>query len=256
MAGAGVGSVLADPHHRDTGADRLIFLFGFDLSTAVATSLIIQLAGVGTTAYGHHRSGRTDPKLALRLGATAVVGVVAVRAAPSLIPRSGAEIAYVIVMSIVGAWLLAGRRLPMPHPAHSGTATRILHTRDGSAYEFCRPGHGYGIAGLAGAGTGTIGISGAEIQLSALMIRCGVPASAALGTGTTAAALALAVAAASSVGSAVVSFVYLGVPAAVAGSLTAARISHRLLPEGLSIGVGLLGLLSAIGVAVDLVNGA
>lgn len=233
----------------------LMFLFGFDLPDAVATSLIIQLAGVGTTALGHHRRGRTDPKLAFRLGGSAAAGVVATRAAASLIPRSGAEIAYVIVMSIVGAWLVAGRRLPIPHPAHPGATARILHTRDGSAYEFCRPGHGYGIGALAGAGTGIIGISGAEIQISALMLRCGVPASAAVGTGTAAAGLALAVAAASSVGSAVASFVYLGIPAAVAGSLTAARISHRFLPEGLRVGVGLLGLLSAVGVAIDLVNG-
>lgn len=66
-------------------------------------------------------------------------------------------------------------------------------TRGGGPYVFCRPAHGYWIASLAGLATALIGISGAGIQPSTLMLRCRIPAKIAVGTGTAAASMTLAV---------------------------------------------------------------
>lgn len=235
-------------------APALVFLFGFDLPAAIATSVVIQLAGVGSTALGHLRDQRTDPAWALRLGVLGGAGVVGSQAASSVIPRRGTEIAYVVGMSIVGGWLVAGRRLPPPDPVPA-TASQVLRTGDGTTYPFYRPRHGYSLAAAAGAGTGALGISGAEVQISALMLRCDVPPGVATGTGTGAAAVSLVVALAFTISHVGWLFALFGIPAAVAGSHTARRLAHQLHPEGLRVAIGVLGLLSAVGVAIRAANG-
>ncbi len=235
-------------------APALALLFGFDLPAAIATSVVVQVAGVGTTALGHLRNRNSDLAMALRLGVLGSVGVGASRAASSVIPSRGTEIAFVLGMSIVGVWLVAGRRFPLPHP-NAATRAQVLRTRDGLTYSFCRPSHGYGLAVVAGAATGALGISGAEIQISALMLRCGVPAGVAVGTGTGAAAVSLATAVALSIAQVGWAFALYGIPSAVAGSLTARRLSHRVPHEGLRMAIGVLSLLSAVGVAIRAVNG-
>lgn len=39
----------------------LVVFFGLDIPSAVVTSVVVQLAGVGPTALGHRRAHNTDP---------------------------------------------------------------------------------------------------------------------------------------------------------------------------------------------------
>ena len=139
---------------------------------ATGTSILIQFAGVGTTAVGHIRGGSTDRSLAVRLA----------------------------------------------------------------------------FAGLA---TALVGISGAGIQTSALMLRCRIPAKIAVVTSTAAAAMTLAV------GSVIVvtagevdwSVMVVAMPTAVLGALTA-RLLARSVPRGLGPAIGALMLAVAAGLTI------
>ncbi len=226
---------------------------GFDLQTAVGTSILTQVAGVGTTAFGHLREGDTDRPLAARLGTTAVVGVILGWAVVDVIPRIGAEILFVVGMTSIGLWLVAGRRTRLPLPVTSQPAVRaVFHRGAQTSYEFCRPDQGYVFAVLAGSGTAVLGISGAEVQISALMLRCRVPTLIAIGTGTAAAALALVAASGVAVitGNVAWTVAIVSMPAAVLGSLTSRVFAHRLVEEGLRVGVGLLLTASGLGVGI------
>jgi uncharacterized membrane protein YfcA len=232
-------------------APMFVLVFDLDLPSAVATSILIQLAGVGTTAIGHFSSPTTDRALAIRLGAVGAIGVVAAWLIRSRVPVPLAEAAFVVGIAAVGLWLLKGTRISVRLPTRRvGATPRPFGGLP--EYEFCRPAEGYGLAGIAGAATATLGISGAEIQITALMLRCRVPTVIAIRTGTVAAALTLVVAGALAVGSAQVEWALLliGVPSAVLGSLTARRLARRLPGRGLRVGLGLLVLLSSLGVAL------
>lgn len=58
---------------------------------ATGTSILIQAAGVGTTAVGHLREGTTDRPLAVQLASAGTFGLVVGRITYELIPHTGAE---------------------------------------------------------------------------------------------------------------------------------------------------------------------
>ncbi len=95
----------------------------------------------------------------------------------------------------------------------------------------------------------------AEMHISALMLRCGIPADAAVGTGTAASALALLVAAVLTIGNVAWPFALVGIPAAIAGSYSARRLALHIPAARLRVGIGILAVLSTIGVAIRAVGG-
>jgi uncharacterized protein len=230
-----------------------VFLLFFEMSPAMATgtSILIQFAGVGTTAVGHIRGGSTDRTLAGRLALAAVFGLVVGRVTYGLIPHTGAQIAYVAGLAAVGAWLLFSRRRPLSAPTNPDQAEQRV-TSDEVSYVFCRPTHGYWLASLAGLATALIGISGAGIQSSALMLRCRLPPKIAVGTGTAAAAITLAV------GSVMVAVagevdwpvIAIAIPAAILGALTARLLAKGVPPQWLAPAIGFLMLAMAAGLTV------
>lgn len=230
-----------------------VIFFDLDLESAVATSILIQLAGVGTTAVGHLADPATDRALAVRLGAWGVVGVGAAWAVGGLIPVAVAEVLFVIAMTTIGVWLSMGTRSPRLVERLIPAASMIDRraTAEGVEYEFCRPRQGYVFAGLAGAATSVLGVSGAEIHITALMARCGVPTQIAIGTGTVAAGLGLAGAAvvATISGGVAPAILVVAAPAAVVGSWTARHVAHRFSAAILRPLLSLLVIASAIGVA-------
>jgi uncharacterized protein len=231
-----------------------VFLLFFQMSpaTATGTSILIQFAGVGATAVGHMRLGTADRSLAVRLALAGTVGLIVGRATYQLIPHVAAEFAFVAGLTTVGVWLVVARQRALPPPSGSGGG-ELRTTANAGPYIFCRPAHGYWIASLAGLATALIGVSGAGIQISALMLRCRIPAKIAVGTGTGAAAITLAVgsllvATAGEVDWAVAS---VAVPAALLGSLTARLLARSFPARGLGRAVGILILTMAAGLTIS-----
>lgn len=232
----------------------LVLGAGLDLRAAVATSIVIQIAGVGATAIGHLRSGFTDFGLAWWLGGVATGGVVLGAVAADFVPLTLTAEIYAVGFVLVGIWLVATRRAPLPMGLASRNARRRraeARVVAGETYDFCRPSHGYGLSTLAGVATTVLGISGAEIQITALMLRCGVPVRIAVTTGTVATTVSLAAAVGflGVTAGRAVAFAGWGIPAAIAGSVTARRVARHLPREGIRLGVGLLVLVSAVGLA-------
>lgn len=230
-----------------------VVMFGLDITTAVGTSLVIQLAGVGTTAFGHHQAEDTDRELSLQLGSVAVAGVIVVWLARDLIPEVAWEVVFVAGMLSVGIWLLMGVRVRKSGSigVRSREPLTLRRAQDGTIYDFCRPSQGFVLAWVAGVATGGLGVSGAEVQISSLIARCRVPMRIAIGTGTVAAAVALVVASAFAVVGRDVewSLAVVAIPAAVVGSLSA-RIGARGVPErAMRVAIALLVITSALGVA-------
>lgn len=232
-----------------------VFVFGLDIPSAVATSVVVQLAGVGTTALSHRRDLNTDPGLAFRLGGIAAVGVVMVSLIGSRVPAMVSEIVFVVGMLSIGVAILTGVHLsrePVVVDTHSRRRLSTRQSRDGTTYDFCRPSHGFELAWVAGVATGALGVSGAEVQISSLIVRCRVPTRIAVGTGTVAAALALLAASALAVfGHGVAwSLAVVAIPAAVLGSMTARFSARHISDNTLRVVIGLLVIVSAAGVAV------
>lgn len=229
----------------------LVLALGVDLRIAVATGVVTQLAGISTTTVGHAVDRRVDVSLAVRLGGAAVGGVVLSRVVVDVIPGSVFGAFFVVAMIGVALWI--GTH-PLPSPTASGARPFPPAAPDRARtprYPFCQPGHGYALAVLAGTAT-VLGISGAEIQISALILRCRVPIRGAIATGAAATTLALVAAATAVVASGDVAWhlAAASVPAAAAGALTARSIV-RFLPEtSFRLGLAALMLVSATAVAV------
>ncbi len=183
------------------------------------------------------RLGTTDRPLAARLALAGTAGLVVGRATYQMVPHFAAEVALVLGLAAVGVWLLVTWRRVFPLPPRSNDTERRLVPGFGS-YTFCRPTHGYRLASVVGLVTAMIGISSAGIQISALMLRCRIPAKIAVGTGTAAASITLAigsliVAAAGEVDWAVAT---VAVPAAVLDSLMARNLARGVPTRGLGVG--------------------
>ena len=101
---------------------------------ATGTSILIQFAGVGTTAVGHIRGGSTDRSLAVRLAFAGIFGLVVGRVAYELIPHTAAEIAFVVGLTVVGVWLLFARRKPLLPPINSDIGQRRVTSGAGLSF--------------------------------------------------------------------------------------------------------------------------
>lgn len=227
----------------------LVILLGLDVPTAIGTSVLTQLGGVATTAAGHAAAGRSDLGLAGRLTAAAVAGLFAVRLVLRAAPTELLEPTFVLALLVVAVWLVADRHAAQPLlPSQSITWTRLVTAvRAGPIYAFCHPGLGYALAGLAGAATGLLGISGAEVQISGLILRCRLPPRAAVGTGTVASVLPLAAAAAWATvhGQVAWHVAAISVPAAVLGARTSRLLAGRLPAVAMRRGIATVMVLAA-----------
>lgn len=228
-----------------------VIFYGLDIATAVATSIVVQLAGVGTTGVGHVFSRDTDRPLSLRLGLFGVGGALVAWTTKDRIPVTTVEVMFVLSMLTIGVWLFIGTRSPGPIAGAGGAPRRIRLAADGSEYDFCKPKQGYGLGALAGVATSVLGVSGAEIQITALIARCRVPTAIAIGTGTVAATLALLAASLLAVFGGAIDWqiAVVAAPAATLGSWSARRAARHIPGDTLRFLLSLLVIASALGVA-------
>jgi uncharacterized membrane protein YfcA len=101
---------------------------------------------------------------------------------------------------------------------------------------------------VAGRVTSLLGMSGAEIQISALMLRCRVPPRIAVGTGTAAAVVTLAAAVVliTVQGRVAWPLVAVSAPAAALGARASRVVATHLPQEAMRRGIGVIMLCSAV----------
>ncbi len=228
-----------------------VIFYGLDLQSAVATSIVIQLAGVGSTAVGHVFSRNVDRTLSGRLGRFGLGGALAAWAIKDRIPATAVEVVFVVSMLAIGVWLFVGTRPLRALAVAKDDSGRHRVGANKAAYEFCKPNQGYGFSALAGAATSILGVSGAEIQVTALTARCNVPTPIAIGTGTVAATVALLGASLLAVAGRAIDWpiALVAIPAAALGSWAARSVAGHLPAQTLSLLLPVLVIASALGVA-------
>jgi len=156
----GGGSILAVP--------VLVYVSHVAPAAAVGMSLAI----VGSTsliaAFAHWRRGRVHGGTALRFGAAGILSALVGARFTHLVPGFVLMIAFAVLMTVAGGWMLLGRRLVRPTPDAERPRGRWLP------------------ALLAGAGvgaiTGFLGVGGGSLVVPALVELARLDMRAAVGT--------------------------------------------------------------------------
>jgi uncharacterized membrane protein YfcA len=228
----------------------LVVLVGLDVATAIGTGIVIQLAGVTTTAAGHLVAGRTDLALALRLATAALAGLVVTRLALYPVAAAAIEPGVSIALIAVAVWIAFGRPQPEPVlPATPWSCRQLGPTlRAGPplsvlpAQARLRPG-GRGRTRHVAAGDERRGDPdlGAHAALSG-------PPRIAVGTGTAAAVVTLAAAVVliTVQGRVAWPLVAVSAPAAALGARASRVVATHLPQEAMRRGIGVIMLCSAV----------
>jgi hypothetical protein len=173
----------------------LVVGLGYDIRTAVATSLIAVVATSAAAGIAYADSGLTNVRLGLALEVPTTIGgiaggLVAVSVAPSAI--AGLFSVVMVVVSVL-MWRHLDTHDLLPHDANSRTmsspirpsllrGTYFDRTSRSVAYDPQRLGLGASISAIAGMLSGLLGVGGGFIKVPAMAMGMGVPVKAAAAT--------------------------------------------------------------------------
>jgi hypothetical protein len=174
----------------------LVVGLGYDIRTAVATSLVAVVATSAAAGIAYADSGLTNVRLGLALEVPTTIGgiaggLVAVSVAPSVI--AGLFSVVMVVVSVL-MWRHLDTHGLLPHDANSRTmsspiASNLLRgtysdraTSRSVVYGPRRLGLGASISAIAGMLSGLLGVGGGFIKVPAMVMGMGVPIKAAAAT--------------------------------------------------------------------------
>jgi len=171
----------------------LVVGLGYDIRTAVATSLIAVVATSAAAGIAYADSGLTNIRLGLALEVPTTIGgiaggLVAVSVAPSAI--AGLFSMVMVVVSVL-MWRHLDTHDLLSHDANSMSSpirpsllrgTYFDRTSRSVAYDPQRLGLGASISAIAGMLSGLLGVGGGFIKVPAMAMGMGVPVKAAAAT--------------------------------------------------------------------------
>jgi hypothetical protein len=246
----------------------LVVGLGYDIRTAVATSLIAVVATSAAAGIAYADSGLTNIRLGLALEVPTTIGgiaggLVAVSVAPSAI--AGLFSVVMVVVSVL-MWRHLDTHDLLPHDANSMSSpirpsllrgTYFDRTSRSVAYDPQRLGLGASISAIAGMLSGLLGVGGGFIKVPAMAMGMGVPVKAAAATsnfmvGITAIASLVIYFARGYVQPIVVVPVSIGI---VFGALSASHATPRLSAVRVQRLLALILLLVAIQMALEALGG-
>lgn len=222
----------------------LTLLFHLPIRIAVGASLVGIIATSAGVAVMEQKERKGDVSLALRLEVATTAGAVIGSILAGLVSERLIEITFAIVALFTAVYMVNKGRQPknpeLQDDAGKQTESKILFNQD------YQPKHwlaGLSMAGIAGALSGLLGISGGFIKVPVMYSIMDVP----LGIATTTSSIMVGITAAASV------FIYytrgdihplVAIPVAL-GVFTGALIGSRLLPHARVawLRTGLVGLL-------------
>lgn len=154
----GGGSILTVP--------LLVYVFGLDPKTAIASSLLIVASASATGAWQHARAGNVRPREGLVFGLAGMAGAYAGGRASALVDGGLLLLLFAAMMLLSATAMWRGRRAPGRPPARDARATRKLALQGAAVGSF----------------TGLVGAGGGFLIVPALALWAGLPMPAAIGT--------------------------------------------------------------------------
>ncbi|GGQ31981.1 sulfite exporter TauE/SafE family protein [Streptosporangium pseudovulgare] len=210
----GGGSILAVP--------ALVYGAGLPLDSAVPASLLVVGVSSATAALPRIRAHQVRWRIAAVFGGAGAVAAFGGAALNRLLPPQAILIGFAALMAVAGRRMLAGR---------TATGGACDLPGGGVNWRSCLP-KAVGVGAAVGVLTGLFGVGGGFLIIPALVLGLGLPMTAAVGTSLLIVVVNSAAGFAAHAGKATLDYGVIAsfTAAAVAGSLAAARLGHRLDP--------------------------
>lgn len=209
----GGGSILTVP--------LLVYVFGLDAKTAIASSLLVVAAASVSGVVQHWRAGHVELRTGVIFGAAGMAGAYAGGRAGAFLDATLLLLLFAAMMVLTSIAMWRGRRAPA-EPASGERAVGPLLAQ------------GLGV----GLFTGLVGAGGGFLIVPALALWAGLPMTAAVGTSLLIIVLKSLAGYAGYASHVHVDFNLVAAvsAAAIAGSLVGSRLAHRAHPESLRRG--------------------
>jgi uncharacterized protein len=173
----------------------LAILFGYDIKTAIAASLVAVVATSITAGGRYVRLGMVNTRLALTLELATAIGGLTGGLVGTLVPSAALSVVFGVLLVITGVLLIRGRSDSGEHVAVAGADRSGWETRRplGGAYWDDRTGTmisytarrlpvGEGVSFIAGVASGLLGIGGGVLKVPAMNLGMDVPVKVAAAT--------------------------------------------------------------------------